>query len=47
MDILINNAGLMNTKFLTSAQGFESTFASNHLGIILYISTKLIKAIIL
>lgn len=32
IDILINNAGARFNTFLTSAQGIELTFATNHLG---------------
>lgn len=32
LDILINNAGLINAKLEFSEDGFESTFATNHLG---------------
>jgi NAD(P)-dependent dehydrogenase (short-subunit alcohol dehydrogenase family) len=30
--ILVNNAGMVSTRRRTSAEGFELTFASNHLG---------------
>lgn len=32
LDVLINNAGLMNIPYQTSKQGHEMTFATNHLG---------------
>jgi NAD(P)-dependent dehydrogenase (short-subunit alcohol dehydrogenase family) len=32
IDILINNAGVINSTYRESADGFESTFAVNHLG---------------
>ena len=32
LDVLINNAGLANVRRQTSADGFELTFATNHLG---------------
>jgi retinol dehydrogenase-13 len=32
VDILINNAGAINSTYRESADGFESTFAVNHLG---------------
>ena len=32
IDILINNAGVINTAYTKSADGFELTFAINHLG---------------
>lgn len=32
LDLLINNAGIMNPPYGTTAQGFESQFGVNHLG---------------
>ncbi|HEY5646429.1 MAG TPA: SDR family oxidoreductase [Pseudomonadales bacterium] len=32
LDVLINNAGTMTTRFQTSADGLELTFAANYLG---------------
>ena len=32
IDILINNAGVVNSTYRESADGYESTFAVNHLG---------------
>lgn len=32
LDVLINNAGLANVRRQTSADGYELTFATNHLG---------------
>ena len=32
IDILINNAGVVNSTYREGADGFESTFAVNHLG---------------
>ncbi|MUM19902.1 SDR family NAD(P)-dependent oxidoreductase [Mycobacterium sp. CBMA271] len=32
IDVLINNAGIMNVPYGVTADGFESTFGTNHLG---------------
>lgn len=32
LDVLVNNAGIHTARFARSPQGFESTFATNHLG---------------
>ncbi|HEX2907078.1 MAG TPA: SDR family NAD(P)-dependent oxidoreductase, partial [Phototrophicaceae bacterium] len=32
LDLLINNAGIMNTPYARTPQGFEQQFATNHLG---------------
>src|SRR5512145_363364 len=32
LDLLINNAGVMNTAYIKTPQGFEQQFATNHLG---------------
>ena len=32
LDLLINNAGVMNAPYQRTPDGFESTFATNHLG---------------
>ena len=32
VDLLINNAGIVSTRHRMSADGFELTFATNHLG---------------
>lgn len=45
IDVLVNNAGIMATEFALSADGFESQFATNHLGHFLF--TNLIMAKIL
>ncbi|KAL4795110.1 hypothetical protein BDV19DRAFT_379037 [Aspergillus venezuelensis] len=36
IDVLVNNAGIMGTKFALSPDGFESQFATNHLGHFLF-----------
>lgn len=36
IDILVNNAGIMATPFSLSTDGYESQFASNHLGHFLF-----------
>lgn len=36
IDVLVNNAGIMATKFALSPDGFESQFATNHLGHFLF-----------
>jgi NAD(P)-dependent dehydrogenase (short-subunit alcohol dehydrogenase family) len=32
LDVLVNNAGVIMTRRLLTAEGFETTFATNHLG---------------
>ena len=32
LDVMINNAGMMTTRFQTSPEGLELTFAANYLG---------------
>ncbi|KAL4953675.1 hypothetical protein BDW69DRAFT_205689 [Aspergillus filifer] len=47
IDVLVNNAGIMGTKFALTADGFESQFATNHLGHFLFtnlIMGKILKA---
>ena len=44
IDILINNAGMANVSRETSADGFELTFATNHLGPFLF--THLLQSVI-
>ncbi|KAL4922425.1 hypothetical protein BDW62DRAFT_207707 [Aspergillus aurantiobrunneus] len=36
IDVLVNNAGIMGTKFGLSPDGFENQFATNHLGHFLF-----------
>ncbi|KAL4743894.1 hypothetical protein BDV11DRAFT_7 [Aspergillus similis] len=36
IDVLVNNAGIMGTKFAYSPEGVESQFATNHLGHFLF-----------
>lgn len=36
IDVLVNNAGIMATKFALSPDGFENQFATNHLGHFLF-----------
>ncbi|KAL5336645.1 hypothetical protein BJX70DRAFT_389830 [Aspergillus crustosus] len=36
IDVLVNNAGIMGTDFSLSPEGFESQFATNHLGHFLF-----------
>ncbi|KAL4929032.1 putative short-chain dehydrogenase [Aspergillus undulatus] len=47
IDVVVNNAGIMGTKFALSPDGFESQFATNHLGHFLFtnlIIEKILKA---
>ncbi|KAL4885683.1 hypothetical protein BJY04DRAFT_180238 [Aspergillus karnatakaensis] len=47
IDVLVNNAGIMAVPFALSPEGFESQFATNHLGHFLFtnlIIEKLLKA---
>ncbi|KAL4971089.1 putative short-chain dehydrogenase [Aspergillus stella-maris] len=47
IDVLVNNAGIMGTKFALSPDGFESQFATNHLGHFLFTNLvigKILKA---
>ncbi|KAL6238803.1 hypothetical protein BDW75DRAFT_227615 [Aspergillus navahoensis] len=47
IDVLVNNAGIMGTKFALSPEGYESQFATNHLGHFLFtnlIIEKILKS---
>lgn len=47
IDVLVNNAGIMATEYKLTADGFESQFATNHLGHFLFtnlIMEKLLAA---
>ncbi|KAL4942590.1 hypothetical protein BDV06DRAFT_159389 [Aspergillus oleicola] len=47
IDVLVNNAGIMGTKFALTPDGYESQFATNHLGHFLFtnlVMGKIIKA---
>ena len=41
IDILINNAGVLNKTYIKSADGYDLTFAINHLGHFLLINLLL------
>ncbi|KAL4908719.1 hypothetical protein BDW74DRAFT_72559 [Aspergillus multicolor] len=38
IDVLVNNAGIMGTKFALTSDGLESQFATNHLGHFLFMN---------
>ncbi|RDW81433.1 putative short-chain dehydrogenase [Aspergillus mulundensis] len=46
IDVLVNNAGIMGTKFALSPDGFESQFATNHLGHFLFTNLIIDKLLV-
>ena len=44
IDVLINNAGVVNTSYHETSEGIENTFAVNHLGYFLF--TNLLLSLI-
>ena len=43
IDVLINNAGVVNTSYHETSEGIENTFAVNHLGYFLFTNLLLIN----